>query len=111
MSITHLYAHHERDGAIPLCGRADWDGLTAYDHRNECWECASIAGVPQPAEARYRWLIEMIGPGFHPDTRDYDGYPAGLSQRDIDRIIDDARMNDVDIYGIALDVIHAIDNP
>jgi hypothetical protein len=106
--MIHLAGRHEKYGPVPLCGQAMWDGLTEAPHRNECWECASIAGVPQPVEARYRWLVRMVGPGFHPDTRDYDGYPGGLSQRDIDRIVDDALMNGVDVYGIALDEIHSM---
>ena len=48
MSLIHLTAQHEKYGPIPLCGQAMWEGLTQIPSRNECWECASIAGVPQP---------------------------------------------------------------
>ena len=46
--MIHLQHEHELYGPVPLCGRANWDGLTRRPENNECWECASIAGVPQP---------------------------------------------------------------
>jgi hypothetical protein len=31
--------------AVPLCGRADWEGLTTLTYRSDCWECLSILGI------------------------------------------------------------------
>jgi len=45
MSLRHLTTIDTVHGAIPLCGQAMWDGLTSNPERNECWECASIAGA------------------------------------------------------------------
>jgi hypothetical protein len=45
----HLTTRHVRHGNIPLCGNAMWEGLTSLPDINECWECASIAGVYSPA--------------------------------------------------------------
>lgn len=108
MSIVHLLYHHDTHGDVPLCGRADWESLTALDHLNQCWECASIAGTYQPAEATYRWLVTTIGAGFHPDTRDYDSLPDGITQRVVDTIIQEAIDDGVDVYGVALDLIHSL---
>jgi hypothetical protein len=33
-------------GGIPLCGRANWGGLTQSPERVDCWECRAIAGLP-----------------------------------------------------------------
>jgi hypothetical protein len=59
MSIIHLTGPiYEPTGRrVPLCGRADWDDLTDDPSTNECWECASIAGVPQPGEP----MTEIVG--------------------------------------------------
>ena len=51
--MIHLRHPDERSwtGFAPLCGRADYDnpdGLTIHPERNECWECASIAGAYSP---------------------------------------------------------------
>jgi hypothetical protein len=43
--MIHLMIIDTVHGAIPLCGRAMWDGLTSQPDRNECWECASIKGT------------------------------------------------------------------
>lgn len=43
--MMHLSAPHDEYVAIPLCGQAMWEGLTSDPNRNECWECASIAGA------------------------------------------------------------------
>ena len=43
--MIHIGHHHETHGPIPLCGQAMWDDLTDDPNRNECWECASIAGA------------------------------------------------------------------
>ena len=43
--------NHIRHDARPLCGRADWERLVSDESPdNECWECASIAGVEQPSD-------------------------------------------------------------
>lgn len=52
-------------GAIPLCGRAMWDGLVAGPPElvsaiNECWECASIAGVPYLDEGERAKLADEL---------------------------------------------------
>ena len=43
--MIHLVHHSRTHGRIPLCGQAMWEGLTVDPERNECWECASIAGA------------------------------------------------------------------
>ena len=48
MSLIHLSTDHPTHGPIPLCGQAMWEGLTSNPDRNECWECASIAGAYSP---------------------------------------------------------------
>jgi hypothetical protein len=40
--MIHLTADHPVHGEVPLCGRADWSGLTRSPERNECWECRAI---------------------------------------------------------------------
>jgi hypothetical protein len=46
--MIHLRTVHELYGGVPLCGQAMWDRLTHDSAKNECWECASIAGVYSP---------------------------------------------------------------
>lgn len=46
--MIHLRTISDRHGEVPLCGQAMWDDLTAITDRNECWECASIAGAYSP---------------------------------------------------------------
>ena len=49
--MIHIATVHEIHGEVPLCGRANWERLVSdNDPDNECWECASIAGVQQPSE-------------------------------------------------------------
>jgi len=56
MSIIHIRSNLRP--TIPLCGRADWESLTADTYtesntpntRNECWECRSITGEPDTGE-------------------------------------------------------------
>ncbi len=48
--MIHLTWDDSTHGPVPLCGRANWDGLTEQPAVNECWECASIAGVPHRFE-------------------------------------------------------------
>lgn len=44
--MIHIETIDEKYGPVPLCGRANWDGLTTDPEKNECWECAAIIGVP-----------------------------------------------------------------
>ena len=49
--MTHISFTDPTYGPVPLCGRANWDELVPdWSRHNECWECASIAGVQQPSE-------------------------------------------------------------
>ena len=45
MDYVHLAQPNGRGGHLPICGAAMWEALTRVDGLNECWECASIAGV------------------------------------------------------------------
>lgn len=40
----------------------------------------------------YEDLVRLVGPGFHPDTRgnEYTSLPAGLTPKDVDKIVRDA---------------------
>lgn len=59
-------------------------------------------------EDLYRGLVRDIGPGFHPDTLglEYDSLPSGWTAQDVDDVIDMAMAEQIDVYGIALDIIH-----
>lgn len=46
--MIHIATEDDNHGLIPLCGRADWSGLT-HAQRSECWECNSIAGFDEDA--------------------------------------------------------------
>ena len=63
-------------------------------------------------ETAYRIMIRAIGAGFHPDTRgeEYASLPDGYSPDRVEEIIENAETAGVDLYGIALDEIHAIDS-
>lgn len=58
--MIHLRNRHPVYGAVPLCGQAMWDGLTMDPDRNECWECASIAGAYSP-ELQERFGVNADG--------------------------------------------------
>ena len=64
MSLRHLMTIDTIHGAIPLCGQAMWEGLTSDPNRNECWECASIAGAYSP-ELQTRFNVNADGTERH----------------------------------------------
>lgn len=59
----------------------------------------------------YTALVRAIGGGFHPDTRgaDYTSLPDGYTAELVDEIVDDALGSGLDVYGVALDLIHEAD--
>lgn len=63
--MIHIEASSEKYGKVPLCDRAMWDGLTQRPEENECWECASIAGVPQPGGLRTMHSVEAPAQRFY----------------------------------------------
>lgn len=88
-----------------------------YDvHVNGCL-CGACIHERENEERResvrrsYVALVKMIGAGFHPETRgaDYVSLPSPLTAERVDAIIDDAYDWGVDVHGIALDTIHAMD--
>jgi len=58
--MIHIAITDDTYGQIPLCGRAMWDSLTRDPNRNECWECASIAGAYSP-ELQERFDVNPDG--------------------------------------------------
>lgn len=69
---------------------------------------AAVRAAVRDLEAdAYRSLVAAVGSGFHPDTRgnDYSTLPAGITARDVDRIIDAAHAAGLDVYSVALDII------
>lgn len=60
---------------------------------------------------QYRALIRAIGAGFHPDTRgsDYASLPDEYTAESYETIVWAAFAAGLDVYGIALDEIHAIE--
>lgn len=61
--LAHLDPVH---GYIPLCGQAMWDKVTDDPNRNECWECASIAGAYSP-DLQARFNVNADGTERTPD--------------------------------------------
>jgi len=61
--------------------------------------------------AEYIRLAEDIGGGFHPDTRgdEYISLPSPWTPDRVDATIDRAFAADLDVYGIAVDLIHSLD--
>jgi len=70
--MIHLRYTHSDHGPIPLCGQAMWDTLTDDPNRNECWECASIAGAYSP-DLQQRFGLNADG---SPRTCDTCGKPS-----------------------------------
>jgi hypothetical protein len=60
------------------------------------------------AVAGYRILVAAIGPGFHPDTDDYDSLPPGVDPVDVALVLRRIFATPADPYAIGLDVVHAI---
>lgn len=47
----HIAHTDSKYGRIPLCGNAMWDELVtgSREQESDCWECRSIAGLPEEA--------------------------------------------------------------
>lgn len=62
--------------------------------------------MTNPAAA-YRGLVRKIGHGFHPDTRgaEYFSLPEGVTPALVDKVIQDALDDGVDIYEVAYGIL------
>jgi hypothetical protein len=95
---------------------SEWDGTDVHFFTDgmigaTAQKCFTFPVSQCAASSELFELIASIGPGFHPDTRgdDYNSLPDGYEPADVDRIIEAAFADGVDVYGVALDAIHSID--
>lgn len=79
------------------------------------WDDPSVVAYRQARDeirAEYERLIRDIGSGFHPDSlgTDYTSLPSPWTADRVDAAIERAFAADLDVYGIALDVIHSLES-
>lgn len=98
-----IVTEYDGDTPYPEVLQPDEDGLYALGSHAWTWQ------EDTDPEASYRDLVARIGGGFHPDTRGdaYTSLPDGITPERVDAVVDAALAMGLDVYGIALDTVHA----